>query len=57
MDCQIDQLSLKGAQIPIIMGDCHAQSDLQSIPLRVTKTTEVPARSFSVTYPSKHRTS
>ena len=25
------------------MGDCHAQSDLQSIPLQVTKTTEVPA--------------
>ena len=29
MDCQISQLPLKGAQIPIIMGDCHAQLDLQ----------------------------
>ena len=33
MDCQIGQLSLKGEEIPIIMGDCNAQSDLQSIPL------------------------
>ena len=33
MDCQIGQLSLKGAQISIIMDDCHAQLDLRSIPL------------------------
>ena len=45
LDCQVGRLSLKDAQVPVIMGGSQVQPDPQGIILRVAETTEIPARS------------
>ena len=52
IDCKAGKLSLKGAILPITMGNSVAPQDSPGVPVQVTETLEVPARSVMLIQPT-----
>ena len=45
LDCKVGKLSLKGTEVPITMGTGRSSPDTTAMPVQVSETIEIPARS------------
>lgn len=45
LDCKVGRLSLKGTEVPITMGNSRSLPDTTALPVQVSETIEIPARS------------